>query len=199
MFKNCEGVNRIPEKIRNVLTSYLNWLLNEFNGKLKLVILYGSYARGDYREDSDIDVLIVLDDMYDLPMRDRIYRLLQVIDDYYIEPHPYTPNEFLELVRSCRLTAYDALTQGMVLYKDDEYYNTVINEFKKAISEKANREKEKSQSQALLPAMEVEFKTKDGSTNWFEVSLIFPPDQTETSWEILGVARDICERKSEEQ
>ncbi len=74
-----------------------------------------------------------------------------------------------------------------------------LSVIEKTISEKANREKEKSQSKTLLPTMEVEFKTKDGSTNWFEVSLIFPPDQTETSWEFLGVARDICERKKAEE
>jgi len=32
-----------------------------FGGKLKRVILYGSYARGDYGEYSDIDVMIVVD------------------------------------------------------------------------------------------------------------------------------------------
>lgn len=37
-------------------------ILREIYGKhLKTVILYGSYARGDYREDSDIDIMILLD------------------------------------------------------------------------------------------------------------------------------------------
>ena len=31
-----------------------------YGDKLKAVYLYGSYARGDYREGSDVDVMIVL-------------------------------------------------------------------------------------------------------------------------------------------
>ena len=34
---------------------------NVFSDKLKDVILYGSYARGDYDEESDIDVMIMVD------------------------------------------------------------------------------------------------------------------------------------------
>ncbi|MDR0307349.1 MAG: nucleotidyltransferase domain-containing protein [Chitinispirillales bacterium] len=30
-------------------------------GKLEKVVLFGSYARGDYREDSDIDIMILAD------------------------------------------------------------------------------------------------------------------------------------------
>ena len=32
-----------------------------FGSKLKHVMLYGSYARGDYNEESDIDVMIMVD------------------------------------------------------------------------------------------------------------------------------------------
>ncbi len=32
-----------------------------FANKLEQIILYGSYARGDYDEDSDIDIMIIVD------------------------------------------------------------------------------------------------------------------------------------------
>ena len=32
-----------------------------FGEKLKAVIVYGSYARGDYNEDSDIDIFVLVD------------------------------------------------------------------------------------------------------------------------------------------
>ena len=49
-------------------TSYYNLLLkltehakNVFGDKLKKVVLYGSYARGDFDAESDIDVMIMVD------------------------------------------------------------------------------------------------------------------------------------------
>ena len=37
-------------------------LLRIYGDKLKAVYLYGSYARGDYRPGSDVDVMILLSD-----------------------------------------------------------------------------------------------------------------------------------------
>ncbi|MBV6402204.1 MAG: hypothetical protein CNIPEHKO_02510 [Anaerolineales bacterium] len=37
-------------------------LVQIYGDKLKAVYLYGSYARGDYREGSDVDVMILLKD-----------------------------------------------------------------------------------------------------------------------------------------
>ncbi len=37
-------------------------LVRIYGDKLKAVYLYGSYARGDYRQGSDVDVMILLSD-----------------------------------------------------------------------------------------------------------------------------------------
>lgn len=50
-------------------TNFINSIINNFAGKVKLllgdrvkkIILYGSYARGDYNENSDIDIMILTD------------------------------------------------------------------------------------------------------------------------------------------
>ncbi|XRO75817.1 nucleotidyltransferase domain-containing protein [Methanocaldococcus sp. 28A] len=52
------------------LSYFLKNLKKKFGNKIKKVILFGSYARGDYNEESDIDILIIgdveLDDIIDL-------------------------------------------------------------------------------------------------------------------------------------
>jgi len=51
----------MPAKIRKVLKKLKKELLRTYGGEnVDSIILYGSRARGDEREDSDIDILVVL-------------------------------------------------------------------------------------------------------------------------------------------
>lgn len=50
----------MPIRINHLLKQYVNQIKELYGQHLKSVILYGSYARGDYREDSDIDIMILL-------------------------------------------------------------------------------------------------------------------------------------------
>ena len=51
----------MPKKIEELLKAYRGELENATGYRVKKVILYGSYARVDYRPDSDIDVMILVD------------------------------------------------------------------------------------------------------------------------------------------
>ena len=44
-----------------ILEQVKDFSVERFGDKLVSVILYGSYARGDYEEDSDIDIMILVD------------------------------------------------------------------------------------------------------------------------------------------
>ncbi len=59
-------MNKIPKKIDNNLADILILLENKlkiiFGSSLKKIILYGSYARGDNDNESDIDLILLLDD-----------------------------------------------------------------------------------------------------------------------------------------
>jgi predicted nucleotidyltransferase len=51
---------RIPTRIRKLMKELKQGLVEIYGEKLKAVYLYGSYARGDYRDGSDVDVMILL-------------------------------------------------------------------------------------------------------------------------------------------
>ncbi len=51
----------MPANIRRLLDELKKGLTELYGGHLKAVYLFGSYARGDYNEGSDVDVMIVLD------------------------------------------------------------------------------------------------------------------------------------------
>ncbi|MDD4525932.1 MAG: nucleotidyltransferase domain-containing protein [Lachnospiraceae bacterium] len=48
--------------ITDLLEQYVIKIQAIYGQHLRMVIMYGSYARGDYREDSDIDIMILVDE-----------------------------------------------------------------------------------------------------------------------------------------
>lgn len=53
---------KVPARIRKLMKELKQGLVEIYGDKLKAVYLYGSYARGDYREGSDVDVMVLLKD-----------------------------------------------------------------------------------------------------------------------------------------
>ncbi len=51
----------MTQSMSEMLQRYVSGLMQIYGNNLKAVILYGSYARGDFREDSDIDIMILVD------------------------------------------------------------------------------------------------------------------------------------------
>lgn len=51
----------MPMMIQTLLTDYLAEIQKIYGMHLKSVILYGSYARGDYTPESDVDIMILVD------------------------------------------------------------------------------------------------------------------------------------------
>ena len=89
--------------------------LDELYGdRIERVVLYGSRARGDAREDSDYDVAIFLHDMSS--RRDEIRRMVPIVVDIIddtgavIHPMPYKAGGYEDrtsLMREIRLEGVD--------------------------------------------------------------------------------------------
>jgi uncharacterized protein len=52
----------MKKKLNALLNEVENELKNIFGEKLKDIIMYGSYARGDYDEESDIDIIALVEE-----------------------------------------------------------------------------------------------------------------------------------------
>lgn len=50
------------EKLNRLLPEIEERIRDSFGEKVKKIVLFGSYARGDYNEESDIDILVIVDD-----------------------------------------------------------------------------------------------------------------------------------------
>ena len=56
----------MPNNIQKIVAYFSKQVEKILGSRLKRIVLYGSYARGDYRSNSDIDIMILTD------LRDKI-------------------------------------------------------------------------------------------------------------------------------
>ena len=54
-------MKKIPENINKAISEFITSINNKFGKRIKKIILYGSYARGDFNTSSDIDIMILTD------------------------------------------------------------------------------------------------------------------------------------------
>lgn len=60
LLNGMQEVNDMPESISSIVYSFAVQCRRILGSKLSKIILYGSYARGDYRSNSDVDVMILV-------------------------------------------------------------------------------------------------------------------------------------------
>ena len=54
-------MSNIPNKTQQAINEFLIKINEILENKIKRIILYGSYARGDFNKSSDIDIMILTD------------------------------------------------------------------------------------------------------------------------------------------
>ncbi len=76
----------INSEIRDSVLKYVKKICEEY--KIEAIILFGSYAKGTEREDSDIDIAIVIDEFKDNIIEEEV-ELMKHREgiDLRIEPH----------------------------------------------------------------------------------------------------------------
>ncbi len=81
------------EKIEEIARDFGRLVQKELD--VKNVYLFGSYVKGNYSEDSDIDIAVVGDDFIGDPIEDTmiLMRIRRKIDNR-IEPRPFRTSDF---------------------------------------------------------------------------------------------------------
>ncbi|HBR10369.1 TPA: hypothetical protein DD712_03875 [Candidatus Acetothermia bacterium] len=100
-----------PKVDREEVLWILSERLKELEGQLPLVrvVLFGSYAKGNYTVGSDVDILVV----YKGELRDGAFAIVKrVLDIPRLEPHLYTEEEY----KSMQETLSKMTKDGIVLF-----------------------------------------------------------------------------------
>jgi predicted nucleotidyltransferase len=107
----------IPPSLRPALEAYAARLRPLFGGRLRELRLFGSYARGEANEDSDVDVLVLVDGLTDheigVAAGEAAYVLIAT--GLPLAPLPMATEQLDELRRGERLLARDLDAEGIAL------------------------------------------------------------------------------------
>ena len=102
----------------------------------KCILLYGSLARGEFNERSDVDIIVISSK---LPKNyykraELLYNLVETLDP--IEPCGFTPDEFINMIKNRHCTSLFAMNEGKALYGKNYFlflkgiHEEIMNQYK---------------------------------------------------------------------
>jgi len=114
MSELCWPDNFINRKFNRIVKRFINLIIRKFN--IKKIIIFGSFARGDYHKGSDLDLIIVGE--FKERFIDRIGKIIELNDsDLEINAIVYTEEEFQKMIKERRSFIEQALEEGIVVYE----------------------------------------------------------------------------------
>jgi len=85
----------------------------------RTILLFGSYATGNFTQGSDIDLCVIADGMPEDELARRTLPDLQRVPK--VRVIGFGPEEFLEYLKDLRFLAFDIVADGVVAYDDGLY------------------------------------------------------------------------------
>ena len=74
----------MPKSMQDLMEQYVEVIKRIYGTHVRQIILYGSYARGDFRPDSDVDIMILVD-MSDLELKAYAQQLSNMTYDFNMD------------------------------------------------------------------------------------------------------------------
>lgn len=111
----------MPQLIRDLINQYVSAIRNIYGRHIKQIILYGSYARGDFHKDSDVDIMVLVD----LPI-DKIESYSDTLSELGFEYNVKHDMWFMPIVKNIQhfsqwCTVYpfysNVMKEGVILYE----------------------------------------------------------------------------------
>lgn len=74
----------MSQSMMSLIEKYVSNIHEIYGTHLRQVILYGSYARGDYKSDSDVDIMILVD-LPDMDIKSYRHQLSDMTFDFNMD------------------------------------------------------------------------------------------------------------------
>ena len=115
-------MSNVPERINNVIDEFVQGVNEILGNRVKKIILYGSYARGDYNNSSDIDIMI-LTDLLDDEMYEYFVKISDMAYDIELENNVM----FSPLLKN--IDRFNYWLEALPFYMNVQKEGVVLNEF----------------------------------------------------------------------
>ena len=100
--------------MENLIEQYVEAVKKIYGSHIRQIILYGSYAREDFRPDSDVDIMILLD-VSDLELKAYAQQISYMTYDFNIKPIAKSEAHFKKWIVNYPFYS-NVHKEGVVLY-----------------------------------------------------------------------------------
>jgi len=149
---SIKNTEKIPHRVyADLIERYCEMLYNRYRGRLVSVALFGSIARGTWVKDSDIDLIIVLEEWQNTPIWIRIEELQDLrrilsgtaefrraIEERFTPNIQHYPLDISEASKFHRIYI-DASIDAIILYDKQDFLQSLLNNLRVKLEEQGAR------------------------------------------------------------
>ncbi len=95
---------------------------------VRLMMLFGSRARGDYTEESDVDLLVVADELPKDPRES--YAIVASLAGPRVTPTCFNTESFMKKLEGESTLIMEVLEDGKVVYADERFLEEVMARYR---------------------------------------------------------------------
>lgn len=103
----------MQEKYWSMLKKYVERVVENENPLG--IILFGSLAKGEITDESDIDVVVIYE--HDIDFKEKSLVLRELDDSCLVEPFPYSYAQVERMLRELNPFMFEVFTDGIILYE----------------------------------------------------------------------------------